>query len=235
MKKKLYLAALIVIAMSSCKKDNSDAIVKLNEIKTEPSGYYKLGTVLSPTDGSIVLNTNDSKISYISRIPYVYIGTGTGTYCDGALGTYTKKMGEIARSRNGLFSVIYQADGNLVLYKRESPSGNIIPDALWATNAYELSPVIPVGWGLPAAVTVFQDDGNIVCKSDLGDIYWASNKLPGTGTRPIWILQNDGNFVGYRNWTSDTNGIVITGTPFAATFTDGGRKSSVFGKVGNAG
>lgn len=94
--------------------------------------------------------------------------------------------------------LIYQADGNLVMYC----NGN----AIWATNTG------PEGWG--TNTTQFQNDGNFVVynRNIFGQdvAVWASN----TNNRgaELLVLQRDGNLViyqsGYSNplWASGTGG-----------------------------
>lgn len=121
------------------------------------------------------------------------------------------------------------------MYKRITANGDL-GTALWATNQYEASPLPSDQWGsYPWALTVFQGYGNILCENTSGTIYWASN-ITASSTNAIWILQDDGNFVGYTSWTRNSNGVlVITGSAFAATGTDGGKSSKFFGKMGKVG
>lgn len=236
MKKNYFLILLLLaVVMGSCKKDGAETKLNSDNVDAKSSnGFYKVGTVIHLTD-SAILNAKGSKTSYVSRIPSVYTpGTANG-YSGGALGGYSKRMSEVARSNNGLYSLFYQIDGNLVLYKRATPNGTVLNnDALWASNAYENSPLPPENnWdsSLGARAT-FQDDGNIVCFRADNSIYWTSGIVAPSGSHPIWFLQDDGNFVGYSNYTLTNNTFTLQGQPFAATFTNGGQKSNNFGKMG---
>lgn len=99
-------------------------------------------------------------------------------------------QGQQIQSTNGLYSVILQTDGNVVLYdKSMSP--------LWATGA------------MGADSFVMQTDGNLVA-------YQGTRPLWASGTNgqanAFAIVQDDGNFVVYRReglqplWSSDTYG-----------------------------
>jgi predicted esterase len=83
-------------------------------------------------------------------------------------------------SANGRYTLIYQGDGNLVLY--DNSSGK----ALWASNTA----------GRPAGVCIMQGDGNLVIYTVTGEVLWASNTSGYPGSR--LLLQNDGNVVIYR-------------------------------------
>jgi len=92
------------------------------------------------------------------------------------------------KSKNGLFSLIFQDDGNLVLYK----SGII---AKWTTKTEKKNTI----------KCIFQNDGNFVLYSNNGPL-WAS-MTDGTGN--FLILQDDGNLVIYNRdnvgiWASNT-------------------------------
>jgi len=92
-------------------------------------------------------------------------------------------------SNNRTTYLVFQGDGNLVLYR-----GNKQP--VWATNTH----------GRGANRAIFQDDGNLVVYHDNNPL-WASN----TGGHPhaVLVLQSDGNLVVYENrnpnWASNTN------------------------------
>jgi hypothetical protein len=93
-------------------------------------------------------------------------------------------------STGGLYRLIQQGDGNLVLYK---PG---ITRALWAT-----------GTGT-AVETIMQGDGNLVAYDASGRAVWASNTW-GNGPSTLYV-QGDGNLAVRRNydgvttWTSNT-------------------------------
>jgi len=92
------------------------------------------------------------------------------------------------QSTNARYALLYQADGNLVLYDT-----NV---AIWAANTF----------GQPVGRTIMQDDGNLA-------IYGANNEFVwNTGTTSpgsLLLLQDDGNLVIYAAdgaplWASNT-------------------------------
>jgi hypothetical protein len=80
-------------------------------------------------------------------------------------------------SSNGLYSLIYQSDGNLVLY---GPGGG-----MWASNTSDTRP----------GVCIMQSDGNLVIYDPTNTAVWAS-ATDDPGSR--LVVQNDGNVVIYR-------------------------------------
>ena len=226
--KKNYLLLLLIttLIISSCKKDESSVSLSTNvdKIDVSSSNYYKVGTVLDSTKKSIV-HVDKFKLDYVSFPPEA----NDPTLHPNAASFNYKIATEVARSENGLYSVFFQADGNLVLYKRSSANGPI-GAALWATNYY-LPHADPSNSNVPP-VTTFQTDGNIICRGLTNNIYWTSGYT--SGPSAIWILQDDGNFVGYSNFIKGST-FIITGSPFASTATDGGKFSKFFGRMAKIG
>jgi hypothetical protein len=98
--------------------------------------------------------------------------------------------GDFIQSADGRYRLIYQIDGNLVLYRGGT--------ALWATGTN----------GQQLGVVVMQGDGNLVLYVPGGRPIWASNTNGSPGSH--LILQNDGNAVIYRPdghaiWATNTN------------------------------
>ncbi|MDI3243274.1 curculin domain-containing protein [Arthrobacter sp. AL08] len=98
--------------------------------------------------------------------------------------------GDTLTSANGLYGLMYQADGNLVLYGPDGP--------LWASGTD----------GMPAGVCVMQADGNLVLYGPDEDYAWGSKTDNNPGSR--LIIQNDGNVVIYRPdgtaaWATETS------------------------------
>lgn len=97
--------------------------------------------------------------------------------------------GQKVQSVDRKYSLVLQADGNLVLY---SPT-----KAIWASNTS----------GRPASYLTLQSDGNLVLYASSGAPLWAS----GTYGQPSVeaIAQQDGNFVLYSStqatWASNTS------------------------------
>src|SRR5437879_4577584 len=84
------------------------------------------------------------------------------------------------RSNDGRFMVVYQGDGNLVLYRNRDGR------PLWASNT--------AGW--PVGVCIMQSDGNLVIYDPVGCAIWSSHTAGNLGSG--LVVQNDGNVVIYR-------------------------------------
>jgi aryl-phospho-beta-D-glucosidase BglC (GH1 family) len=100
--------------------------------------------------------------------------------------------GERLTSDNGRFALVYQDDGNLVLYETDG-----VP--LWDTHT----------WGTDPGVVAMQSDGNLVVYDGAGTPLWDS----GTWGHEVegLVLQDDGNLViydvaGAAVWASGTVG-----------------------------
>ena len=98
----------------------------------------------------------------------------------------------VLRSCSGKFTLIYQNDGNLVLYKNTNKP-------IWATMTN----------GKSSNLLTFQTDGNLVIYNYNNPIWGA--QCHNKGGRYI-ILQDDGNLVVYTAdnrpiWASDTGGL----------------------------
>lgn len=112
-------------------------------------------------------------------------------------------------AQNGAYRMVYQEDGNLVLYNGNEP--------LWSSR----SPGT-------ARSCEFRGYGDV----QLNNAENSKSMGSSGGPKPIWVLQDDGNFVGYPNYTVDTQGnVTIIGAPFAATSTAGGKKSGRSGRL----
>lgn len=88
--------------------------------------------------------------------------------------------GQSIVSRNGLYQLIMQDDGNLVLYRTSTGA------PLWATGTD----------GLAIRRAVMQTDGNFVLYDYAGAARWASNTWGNPGA--FLHVQCDGNVVIYR-------------------------------------
>ncbi len=100
-------------------------------------------------------------------------------------------------SQSNFFYLVFQDDGNLVLYEVTSFK-NEESVAIWQSNTDEK----------PTNKCILQDDGNLVIYG-IGKVLWASdtNGNPGSTLK----VQNDGNVVIYNNsnvpiWATDTLG-----------------------------
>lgn len=106
---------------------------------------------------------------------------------------WTTSKGTIMRSMNGVFTLKWQDDGNLALYK----NGN---NLIWSSQTQ----------GKNAAKFHIQDDGNLVIYNSSNQPIWASN----TNNQNVSyiVLQDDGNLVLYtiKNqpiWATNTGGL----------------------------
>lgn len=99
------------------------------------------------------------------------------------------RQDEALVSNNGLYRLIMQSDGNLVVYSPRKP--------IWSTGTH----------GTSAHRTIVQSDGNVVTYSTKGPV-WASETRSSSANR--LVMQNDGNLVVYGDggaiWASGTHG-----------------------------
>jgi IPT/TIG domain len=101
------------------------------------------------------------------------------------------KPNESITSANGRYTLIYQDDGNLVLYSPNMP--------IWDSKT----------WGRPAGVCTMQYDGNLVIYGPNGDYIWDTNTPHSPDSFSRLIVQDDGNVViylpdGAPDWASNT-------------------------------
>ncbi|WKB55313.1 hypothetical protein [Eleftheria terrae] len=96
-------------------------------------------------------------------------------------------------SADGRFSLVFQGDGNLVLYRNRIGQDRT---ALWSSGTH----------GKAAEVCLMQGDGNLVIYGPDGEPVWDSATHGHPGAR--LVLQNDGNLVLYDGdaavWATDT-------------------------------
>jgi len=106
--------------------------------------------------------------------------------------------GDGIRSTDGRFRLIYQGDGNLVLYDENGT-------ALWSSGTAGVQP----------GRAVMQGDGNLVIYNAAGEAVWSSGTAEHPGAR--LIVQRDGNVVIYDSadvalwWTGTVQ--PVAGTP----------------------
>ena len=117
--------------------------------------------------------------------------------------------GDFLKSPSGLYSLVMQSDGNLVLYTADGT-------AIWNTHT----------WNNPGAYMVMQNDGNLVVYNQSNAALWHSHTWnKGASTLK---LQDDGNLALYTNsdntitWRSDTS----TNNNFTTTNYRGANMSS---------
>lgn len=110
-------------------------------------------------------------------------------------------LGKFIKSADGRFTLIMQADGNLVLYGPQN-------QPLWASGTYGLNNVFDV---------IMQEDGNLVIYDTNNNPLWASSTFGHPGA--ILIVHIDGNAVisdtsNDTLWATDT---VVPATPVEPT------------------
>ena len=88
--------------------------------------------------------------------------------------------GQAITSANGRFRLVFQTDGNLVLYD------DVERSAPWSTNSA----------GIPAGQVLMQPDGNLVVYDAAGRDRW-STATPGSAGAYL-VVQDDGNIVIYQ-------------------------------------
>lgn len=88
------------------------------------------------------------------------------------------QVNESIASPNGLFSLVLQEDGNLVLYDQDQ-------QPVWASGTD----------GQQVSTATMQEDGNFVLSSPAGDPVWASDTYG--NNRAYLVLQDDRNLVVY--------------------------------------
>ena len=93
--------------------------------------------------------------------------------------------GDAVSSMSGDFVLIYQGDGNLVLYDTRNPDVWV---PLWATSTVTDNP----------GFAVMQEDGNLVVYNGNGQPTWATGTDGMSGT--FVVVQDDGNLVLYADY-----------------------------------
>lgn len=155
------------------------------------------GPVPSPSkfvlqnDGNLVLYRNSGEA--IRATATVRFGD-TKTYVNTALGLGHKMfVGQRIQTYDRKYALIFQGDGNLVLYKQGGTP-------LWSSGTHDKS----------ADYVVMQSDGNLVIYDSQDRPLWGSG-TNGLGPSRI-VMQSDGNLVIYQNanniatWSSGTYG-----------------------------
>lgn len=157
---------------------------------------------ISPTDTPVVPNPIGTPANYTKFI----IPYGF----DGI--RYFNINGTVRVATNGNYRMDFQADGNLVLYNGSNP--------IWASGKL----------GSRNSSVIFYDTGGLRTY-DISNVYWTASTNSGT-SGPIWVLQDDGNFVGYTGYSRDAQGNPVpNGNAFAGTSTAGGKKSGRSGRL----
>lgn len=140
------------------------------------------------TDGNLVVYNQNNAATWSAGIVHT---PDHLKFVNSVLYTGLVFPGQQLETANRNYKLIFQTDGNLVLY---SPNR-----ATWSSGT----------WGNPNAKLVMQGDGNLVIYNSSGKPIWFSN-TPGHG-RSFLVVQADGNLVLYKSagqvtWTSHTAG-----------------------------
>lgn len=126
--------------------------------------------------------------------------------------SFDARNGTKTIASNGNYRLDFQSDANLVLYNGST--------ALWNSRTAGRE-----GGGLDL---VFSINGAISLTHFNGR--WWSGSL-WTADRAIWVLQDDGNFVGYSDYTMVGNYITAMGHVLGSTNTAGGKVSNRNGRL----
>lgn len=129
--------------------------------------------------------------------------------------SFRNNNGTVVIARNGNYHMDFQSDGNLVLY-----NGN---QALWASGK-KLGGNAKLEFNAVGQVETWNLEND--------SMYWSTGSYYVESRRVVWVLQNDGNFVGYSDYSIDFNGNVNPNNDsFGATMTQGGKKSKRSGRL----
>lgn len=122
---------------------------------------------------------------------------------------YNAGVGTIAV--NGTYHLDFQTDGNLVLYK----DGYYV---LWAADISNSQ----------GATLEFRTDGLVRIFNNQGKLLWTANpKVTNAFPNCYWVLQADGNFVGYESYRTAADGTITSyGSIIGSTDTQGGNRSN---------
>jgi len=159
------------------------------------------GSKKSPDSDKISENKKVSTFTNKSK-PITYLAKRS---FDRPSGMYTRRFATsniiICSSSNWQYDLVYQTDGNLVLYKGTK--------ALWSTGKYNL-----------ATELNFHSNGNLFLQTYGGNV-WYDAQIGASGPDSFyWILQDDGNFVRYSTYD---NYSVATGTANGKVSSHNGR------------
>lgn len=205
------LFVAITFSFGSCKKQEAQMPSNLS---TTDAHYLPIGTLLKRS----IANGNDNVKKGEARVSWM--AYGYPRYPQMISGDYTTLGSRIGLAENGLYSVEFQGDGNLVVYKLGSPNGSPIK-ALWATNKYNIG-VSKISFETGGNIYVIRNEWN-----GANTYLWAAGTGGHSGSAGTffgWVIQDDGNFVGYPiHWYSPNDTYAISGPPFADTGTWGDR------------
>ena len=134
-------------------------------------------------DGNLVIYRANNSPVWASHTVQAALPGGPAAHGDTMSPGETLPVGGAIHSANGRYTFVFQADGNLVLYKTYP---NHPQKPVWASHTS----------GRPIDVCIMQGDGNLVLYDLDAHPVWASNTHGNPGSR--LVAQDDGNVVIYR-------------------------------------
>lgn len=153
-------------------------------------------TGVPPVPPSGAQKRDACNLSYDPNFPPSFIDLGAGGSILGSGKTLVPSQS--LTSCSGQYKLVFQADGNVVLYDEAASSS---ASTIWATATD----------GKSATRLVMQIDGNLVLYDASGNPLWGSSEHGGVIGKPGYLsVQNDGSLVIFANaddavlWTSGT-------------------------------
>lgn len=177
--------------------------------------------LVAQNDGNVVIYRADGTPAWATHTVQPQVPTGPQGVGDDLLQGEVLSPGTSLVSADGRFTLVYQGDGNLVVYRIKGGA------PLWASNTAGTAP----------GVVTMQGDGNLVVYDAFGMAVLSSGTYGQPGNR--LVVQTDGNIVIYRSdgsaaWA--TNTVAWTAVPYSVIHTPDGDVIETFvehGAVGN--
>jgi len=139
--------------------------------------------LVAQDDGNVVIYRPDDVPIWATNTVQQNMPSGPNAQGDVMQPGEVLNPNQAINSTNGRYTLVYQGDGNLVLYKNY-PNGN--RKWLWDSSTD----------GRPAGVCIMQGDGNLVIYGLDGEYIWDTSTDGNANSR--LIVQDDGNIVIYR-------------------------------------
>ncbi|WP_367865114.1 hypothetical protein [Pedobacter sp. WC2423] len=191
----------LIALFGSCAKENNTTVQPVTN-KSENSNVT-MAAALPPKPNYVKLEKNEYNKRYVITIDVLHQTTPT----------VSDQSVQIAK--NGPYHLEFQSDGNLVLYKEG------LDYALWASDTNTKDGQYQV-----ASLSFYENGRVIIYRANAKSWTPAPFTSIGSPYYPIWVLQDDGNFVGYETYTQDAAGnVTITGKVIGSTNTQGGQRS----------
>ena len=172
-----------------------------NPLWSTDTWQHQGSRLVMQNDGNLVIYLPDNSPVWASNTVQKDVPNGPRATGDFMRPGEVLNINESITSGNGVYSFIYQSDGNLVLYKKYADNTN---GAIWSSNTY----------GRPGQVCIMQYDGNLVIYDRDANPLWSSETWQYANSR--LTVQDDGNVVIYRPdnspvWATDTEQIYPDG------------------------